>query len=73
MTEVGNWIADILDESGSEAAVNRTRAKVEEICRNPAYQFGWARGVLRRITDGRTAEARWADEARAAELAKAPS
>lgn len=38
MTEVANWIADILDENGSEAAVNRTRAKVEEICRKfPVY------------------------------------
>jgi len=38
MTEVANWIADILDENGSEAAVNRTRAKVEEICRRfPVY------------------------------------
>lgn len=38
MTDVANWIADILDENGSEAAVNRTRAKVEEICRRfPVY------------------------------------
>jgi glycine hydroxymethyltransferase len=38
MTDVANWIADILDENGSEAAVNRTRAKVEEICRKfPVY------------------------------------
>ena len=38
VTEVANWIADILDENGSEAAVNRTRAKVEEICRKfPVY------------------------------------
>jgi glycine hydroxymethyltransferase len=38
MTEVANWIADILDENGSEAAVTRTRAKVEEICRKfPVY------------------------------------
>lgn len=38
MTEVANWIADILDENGSEAAVNRTRAKVAEICRKfPVY------------------------------------
>ncbi len=38
VTEVANWIADILDENGSEAAVDRTRAKVEEICRKfPVY------------------------------------
>jgi len=38
VTEVANWIADILDENGSEAAVSRTRAKVEEICRKfPVY------------------------------------
>ena len=38
VTEVANWIADILDENGSEAAVTRTRAKVEEICRKfPVY------------------------------------
>jgi glycine hydroxymethyltransferase len=38
MTDVANWIADILDENGSEAAVTRTRAKVEEICRKfPVY------------------------------------
>jgi glycine hydroxymethyltransferase len=38
MTEVANWIADILDENGSEAVVTRTRAKVEEICRKfPVY------------------------------------
>jgi glycine hydroxymethyltransferase len=38
VTDVANWIADILDENGGEAAVNRTRAKVEEICRKfPVY------------------------------------
>ncbi len=38
MTEVANWIADILDANGAEDAVNRTRAKVEEICRKfPVY------------------------------------
>src|SRR5687768_1980799 len=38
VTEVANWIADILDENGSEAAVDRTRAKVDEICRKfPVY------------------------------------
>ena len=36
--EVANWIADILDANGSEEAVNRTRAKVEQICRKfPVY------------------------------------
>jgi glycine hydroxymethyltransferase len=39
MIEVANWIADILDENGSEAAVTRVRAKVEEICRRfPVYE-----------------------------------
>ncbi|MBL8265143.1 serine hydroxymethyltransferase [Steroidobacter sp.] len=39
VTEVANWIADILDENGSEAAVDRTRAKVEQICRKfPVYE-----------------------------------
>ena len=38
VTEVANWIADILDENGSEAAVDRTRPKVEQICRKfPVY------------------------------------
>ncbi len=38
MAEVANWIADILDANGGEEAVNRTRAKVEEICRKfPVY------------------------------------
>jgi glycine hydroxymethyltransferase len=38
VTDVANWIADILDENGSEAAVDRTRAKVEQICRKfPVY------------------------------------
>jgi glycine hydroxymethyltransferase len=38
VTEVANWIADILDANGGEEAVNRTRAKVEEICRKfPVY------------------------------------
>jgi glycine hydroxymethyltransferase len=38
MTEVANWIADILDENGSDAAVRRTLTKVEEICRKfPVY------------------------------------
>ena len=38
VTEVANWIADILDANGGEDAVNRTRAKVEVICRKfPVY------------------------------------
>jgi len=38
MADVANWIADILDANGSEDAVNRTRAKVEQICRKfPVY------------------------------------
>jgi glycine hydroxymethyltransferase len=38
VTDVANWIADILDANGSEDAVNRTRAKVEQICRKfPVY------------------------------------
>src|SRR5690606_32899054 len=38
VTERANWIADVLDESGSEAAVGKVRAKVEEITRKfPVY------------------------------------
>ena len=38
VTDVANWICDILDENCSEAVVTRTRAKVEEICRKfPVY------------------------------------
>lgn len=38
VTDVANWIADILDDNCSEAAVTRTRAKVEAICRKfPVY------------------------------------
>ncbi len=38
VTEVANWISDILDENGGDAVVARTRAKVEEICRKfPVY------------------------------------
>jgi glycine hydroxymethyltransferase len=38
VTEVANWIADILDANGSEEAVNRTRTQVEAICRKfPVY------------------------------------
>jgi glycine hydroxymethyltransferase len=38
VTNVANWIADILDDNGSEAAITRTRAKVAEICgKFPVY------------------------------------
>ena len=38
VTELANWIADVLDEGGSEAVVARVRAKAEEICRKfPVY------------------------------------
>ena len=38
VTDVANWIADILDANGSEEVVARTRAKVDEICRKfPVY------------------------------------
>ncbi|NLG76785.1 MAG: serine hydroxymethyltransferase [Xanthomonadaceae bacterium] len=38
VTELANWIADVLDENGSEAAVGKVRAKVEEITRKfPVY------------------------------------
>jgi len=38
MKQVANWIADILDENGSEAAIAKVRASVEEICRKfPVY------------------------------------
>ena len=38
VTELANWIADVLDENGSEAAVAKVRAKVEEITRKfPVY------------------------------------
>jgi glycine hydroxymethyltransferase len=38
VTELANWIADILDANGSDDAVAKVRAKVEEICRRfPVY------------------------------------
>lgn len=38
VTELANWIADVLDENGSEGAINRVRGKVEEICKRfPVY------------------------------------
>ena len=38
VTDVANWIADIIEDNGSEASIARTRAKVEEICRKfPVY------------------------------------
>jgi glycine hydroxymethyltransferase len=38
VTELANWIADVLDENGSEGVINRVRGKVEEICRRfPVY------------------------------------
>ena len=38
VTELANWIADVLDENGSEAAIAAVRGKVEEICRKfPVY------------------------------------
>ena len=38
VTELANWVADILDENGSENAITKVRAKVEEICRRfPVY------------------------------------
>jgi glycine hydroxymethyltransferase len=38
VTELANWIADVLDENGSEAVINRVRGKVEDICKRfPVY------------------------------------
>jgi glycine hydroxymethyltransferase len=38
VTELANWVADILDENGSENAITKVRAKVEEICKRfPVY------------------------------------
>jgi len=38
VTELANWIADVLDENGSEGVINRVRAKAEEICKRfPVY------------------------------------
>jgi hypothetical protein len=44
--------------------------KIDEHCAHPAHQLGWAIGTLQRIADGRTFEARMADE-HTADLAKA--
>jgi glycine hydroxymethyltransferase len=38
VTELANWIADVLDENGSDSVVSKVRAKVEEITRKfPVY------------------------------------
>ncbi len=38
VTELANWVADILDENGSENAITKVRAKVEEMCKRfPVY------------------------------------
>jgi glycine hydroxymethyltransferase len=38
VTELANWIADVLDENGSEAVIDRVRGKVEDICKRfPVY------------------------------------
>jgi len=38
VTELANWIADVLDENGSENAIAKVRAKAEEICKRfPVY------------------------------------
>jgi glycine hydroxymethyltransferase len=38
VTDLANWIADVLDENGSEGVINRVRGKVEEICKRfPVY------------------------------------
>jgi glycine hydroxymethyltransferase len=38
VTQVANWIADVLDENGGEGAVAKVRTQVEEICRKfPVY------------------------------------
>ncbi len=38
VTELANWIADVLDENGSEAVIAKVRGKAEEICqRFPVY------------------------------------
>ncbi|MFO7304879.1 MAG: serine hydroxymethyltransferase [Gammaproteobacteria bacterium] len=38
VTELANWIADVLDENGSETVVAKVRSKVQEICRKfPVY------------------------------------
>jgi glycine hydroxymethyltransferase len=36
--QVADWIADVLDAGGSEAAIEKTRAAVSELCRRyPVY------------------------------------
>jgi glycine hydroxymethyltransferase len=36
--QVADWIADVLDSNGAEAAMDRTRAAVSELCRRyPVY------------------------------------
>jgi glycine hydroxymethyltransferase len=38
VTELANWIADVLDENGSENAITKVRTQAEEICRRfPVY------------------------------------
>jgi glycine hydroxymethyltransferase len=38
VTELANWVADILDENGSENAITKVRAKAEEMCKRfPVY------------------------------------
>jgi len=38
VTELANWIADVLDENGSETVVAKVRSKVQEICHKfPVY------------------------------------
>jgi len=38
VTDLANWIADVLDENGSETVINRVRGQVEEICKRfPVY------------------------------------
>ena len=38
VTELANWVADILDENGSENVITKVRTKVEEICKRfPVY------------------------------------
>ena len=38
VVDLAGWIADVLDENGSEGAIAKVRSKVEEICRRfPVY------------------------------------
>ncbi len=38
MLELANWIADVLDENLSDAAIAKVRGKATEICRRfPVY------------------------------------